>query len=70
SYSAAEIARLKSKARGAGARLVTTEKDFVRLMPTERQDIGVLRIRAAFDDEAALDRLLDRIAPAAIAPQP
>ena len=67
-YSAAEIARLKSKARGANARLVTTEKDFVRLMPAEREDIAALPIRATFDDEAALARLLDRIAPAAIAP--
>ena len=68
SYSAAEIARLKSKARNADARLVTTEKDYVRLLPAERQDIGVLHIRAAFDDAAALGRLLDRIAPVAIAP--
>jgi tetraacyldisaccharide 4'-kinase len=69
-YSAAEIARLKSKARNADAHLVTTEKDFVRLMPTERQDIGVLRVRAAFDDEAALARVLDRVVPVAIAPGP
>jgi tetraacyldisaccharide 4'-kinase len=69
-YSAAEIARLKSKARGADARLVTTEKDYVRLMPTEREDIGVLPIRAKFDDEAALARLLDRVAPVKIAPGP
>ena len=69
-YSAAEIARLKSRARNANAHLVTTEKDFVRLMPTERQDIGVLRVRAAFDDEAALARVLDRVVPVAIAPGP
>jgi tetraacyldisaccharide 4'-kinase len=69
-YSAAEIARLKSRARGAEARLVTTEKDFVRLMPAEREDIGVLPIRARFDDAAALGRLLDRVAPVALAPAP
>jgi tetraacyldisaccharide 4'-kinase len=69
-YSAAEIARLKSKARGAEARLVTTEKDFVRLMPAERQDIGVLPIRATFDDDAALGRLLDRLAAGKIARGP
>jgi len=67
-YSAAEIARLRSKARGVGARLVTTEKDFVRLMPAEREEIGVLSIRAAFEDEAALGRLLDRVAPRTLAP--
>jgi tetraacyldisaccharide 4'-kinase len=69
-YTAAEIARLKSKARGANAQLVTTEKDFVRLTPAEREDIGVLPIRATFDDEAALARLLDRVAPAKLAPVP
>jgi len=67
-YSAAEIARLKSKARGVGARLMTTEKDFVRLMPAEREEIGVLSIRAEFEDEAALGRLLDRVAPRTLAP--
>jgi tetraacyldisaccharide 4'-kinase len=51
-----------------GARLVTTEKDFVRLMPAEREEIGVLWIRAAFEDEAALGRLLDRAAPRTLAP--
>jgi tetraacyldisaccharide 4'-kinase len=69
-YSAAEIARLKSRARGADARLITTEKDFVRLMPSERKDIDVLPVRARFDDTAALGRLLDRVAPGAIAPGP
>jgi tetraacyldisaccharide 4'-kinase len=69
-YSAAEIARLKSRARGADARLVTTEKDFVRLMPAEREDIDVLPIRARFLDPAALGRLLDSIAPGALAPDP
>lgn len=67
-YTAAEIARLKSKARGAEAHLLTTEKDFVRLMPAEREDIAVLPICAEFDDAAALGRLLDRIAPDALAP--
>jgi tetraacyldisaccharide 4'-kinase len=61
-YSASEIARLKAKARGA--LLVTTEKDFVRLTPAERDDVQFLPVRAAFDDPAALARVLDRIAPA------
>jgi tetraacyldisaccharide 4'-kinase len=55
-----EIAALK--ARAGQARLVTTEKDYVRLDPQDRAGIAVLPVRAAFQDEAALDRLLDRIA--------
>jgi tetraacyldisaccharide 4'-kinase len=67
-YTAAELARLKARARDADAMLMTTEKDFVRLHPPEREDITVLPITAQFDDEAGLERLLDRIASPAIAP--
>ncbi len=69
-YSAAEIARLKSKARSTGAMLVTTEKDHVRLMPGEREDIATLPVRAVFEDDAAFAQLLDRIAPPALAREP
>lgn len=55
-----EIAALK--ARAGQARLVTTEKDYVRLAPQDRAGITVLPVRAAFENEAALDQLLDRIA--------
>ena len=55
-----EIAALKSRA--GAARLVTTEKDFVRLDAEDRAGIVTLPVRAAFETEAALDRLLDRIA--------
>ena len=59
-YRESEIAALK--ARAAGARLATTEKDLVRLSEKSRAEITVLAVRTVFDDEAALDRLLDRIA--------
>jgi tetraacyldisaccharide 4'-kinase len=60
-YTASEIARLQAKARGV--LLVTTEKDYVRLTQTERDGVNFLPVRAAFDDPAALARLLDTIAP-------
>jgi tetraacyldisaccharide 4'-kinase len=60
-YTAGEIARLRSKARAHNAELVTTEKDFVRLTPLEREGIRALPVRATFDDSAALERLLDRL---------
>ncbi|HUB86023.1 MAG TPA: tetraacyldisaccharide 4'-kinase, partial [Rhizomicrobium sp.] len=62
-YTASEFARLRSKAKAAGAQLMTTEKDFVRLTPAERQDVQFVPVRAVFDDPAALDALLDNIAP-------
>lgn len=64
-YTASDIARLKAKARGRGAMLITTEKDFVRLAPLQRENIAVLPVRAVFDDAAALDRLLENLNPQA-----
>jgi tetraacyldisaccharide 4'-kinase len=60
-YTAGEIARLRSKARAHNAELVTTEKDYVRLTPLEREGIRALPVRAIFDDPAPLERLLDRL---------
>jgi tetraacyldisaccharide 4'-kinase len=60
-YSAGEIARLRSKARAHNAELVTTEKDFVRLTSTEREGIRAIPLNAAFEDLAAIERLLDRL---------
>jgi tetraacyldisaccharide 4'-kinase len=62
-YTASEFARLRAKAKAADAQLITTEKDFVRLTPAERQDVHFVPVRAVFDDPAALDALLDSIAP-------
>jgi tetraacyldisaccharide 4'-kinase len=54
-----EITALKAKA--GGARLVTTEKDFVRLGEKHRADIATLPVGVAFENEAALNQLLARI---------
>lgn len=59
-YAASEIARLVSRARAAQAELITTEKDFVRLTPIEREGILTLPVQAEFHDIAALRDLLDR----------
>jgi tetraacyldisaccharide 4'-kinase len=61
-FTASEIARLKSKARNAGAMLITTEKDFVRLTPAEREGIIPLRVRAQFESADAAEFFLERIA--------
>ena len=59
-YAKSEIARLKAKAAGIGASLITTEKDFVRLGHEDRTGISTLPVHAKFEDSAALDRLLDQ----------
>ena len=61
-YRVDEIAALKIQA--GDAELVTTEKDLVRLEVKDRVGIAVLPVHARFDDEAALDRLLDSRGPA------
>jgi tetraacyldisaccharide 4'-kinase len=58
SYREDELARLATEAEAAGARLITTAKDAVRLKPRWRARVEMLEIAVAWQDEAALDRLL------------
>jgi tetraacyldisaccharide 4'-kinase len=60
-YRTKEIAAIVREAEAAGAIAVTTAKDFVRLEPAERAGVNVVPIAVAWDDEAALDRLLDPV---------
>jgi len=62
-YTASEFARLRAKAQAAGATLMTTEKDYVRLTSAERQEVRFIPVRAAFEDPASLEALLDRVCP-------
>ena len=52
------LRQLKAHAEAHGAGLVTTEKDWVRLPPAWRGQVTPWPVRAVFEDEAALDRLL------------
>ena len=61
-YTAAELARLKAKARDNKAILITTEKDYVRLPPGQREAIQALPVRAQFDNPALLESLLSQAA--------
>ena len=56
-YSRRILERLKRDARAAGAVLVTTEKDAVRLPPAFRREVMVLPIRLEPEDWAPLDRI-------------
>lgn len=58
-FTLAEVDQLVRAAQAAGAELVTTAKDAVRLPPAARTHVAVLDVSLAWHDEAALDRLLD-----------
>lgn len=60
-YSEQDITFLTRLAADRGARLVTTEKDHVRLPAAARSAILTLPVTARFADEAALAALLDRL---------
>ena len=57
-YDARVLARLRSEATAAGAQLVTTEKDAVRLPPAFRREVLVLPVRLEIEDWTALDAVL------------
>ena len=57
-FSDRELTWLARLADERGARLITTEKDWVRLGHAWRARIRTLPVRAAFEDEAAFDALL------------
>src|SRR4029077_20017697 len=57
-FGEAEIARLRQEAARAGARLVTTAKDWVRLPPPLRAGIEVLDIEIVWRDGDRVAHLL------------
>jgi tetraacyldisaccharide 4'-kinase len=61
-YSLDTLKALEARAQAYGAGLLTTEKDWVRLPPDWRAKVRPWPVRARFEDEAALDRLLARVA--------
>jgi tetraacyldisaccharide 4'-kinase len=58
-YEAADIERILRDARAADAIPVTTAKDIIRLPPEVRDEITVLTIAVAWEDEAAVDAILE-----------
>jgi tetraacyldisaccharide 4'-kinase len=68
-YTQAELARLKAKARAEDALLITTQKDFVRLTPTEREGIAALAVQTRFAEPEVLGGLLDRLRSPAVPPK-
>lgn len=58
-FSATELSDLRAAAKTLGASLVTTEKDWVRLAPSERERVVAVPIHIAFDAPAQLSAILD-----------
>jgi tetraacyldisaccharide-1-P 4'-kinase len=59
-----ELEALKRIAAAAGALLVTTEKDFVRIEANRRDGILSVPVHAVFADDPNLGMMLDRLAKA------
>lgn len=57
-YSEDTLRGLAERARDLGASLITTEKDWIRLPPAWRDRVAAWPVRARFEDEAALARVL------------
>lgn len=57
-YTVADLDALRRDAAAAGAALVTTAKDFARLLPEDRNGIAVLPVRLAFEAPDALATVL------------
>lgn len=58
-YSSRDLQYLHRLADDHQAKLITTEKDYVRLTPEDRSDILTFPVEAKFEDEHMLDTLLD-----------
>jgi tetraacyldisaccharide 4'-kinase len=57
-YGESLLNHLAVLAKAGGAGLVTTEKDWARLLPAWRERVTAWPVRARFADEAALDKIL------------
>ncbi|MEQ9555744.1 MAG: tetraacyldisaccharide 4'-kinase [Rhodospirillales bacterium] len=60
-FNSADLAALKRRAEALKGVLITTEKDAQRIPADHRAGIEVLTITLQWDDEAALDRLLQTV---------
>ena len=56
----AELATMARDAADKNAKLLTTEKDFVRLDPRWRQKIAALKVEIQWEDRSAVEALLQR----------
>ena len=60
-YKKYDIAKLKVNAQSLNAKLVTTEKDFIRIPLSQQADISKLPVQIKFENHAVLKKLLNKI---------
>lgn len=60
-FARAELERLKENAAREGLRLITTEKDWVRIPPEAREGVFTLPIEVAWQNENEIDALLEPV---------
>jgi tetraacyldisaccharide 4'-kinase len=58
-FTSSERVALQKDAEASDARLLTTEKDFVRLPPDFRAQVLTLPVRLAFEDMDAVERVVN-----------
>jgi tetraacyldisaccharide 4'-kinase len=58
-FTVRDLSSIRRRAKATNSILVTTEKDWVRLPKDLKQDIQFLTIRLEWDDETALNSILD-----------
>jgi tetraacyldisaccharide 4'-kinase len=58
-FALTDLATLEAEARSLNARLVTTEKDYVRLDALAQRRIAALPVELAFDDPIAINALIE-----------
>lgn len=62
-YTTTELSDLARRSKEHGAVLLTTEKDFARLMPEQRREVGIFAVEMRLADAQPLRRLLTRPRP-------
>jgi tetraacyldisaccharide 4'-kinase len=62
-YTTAELFDLARQSKELGAILLTTEKDFARLMPEQRREVGIFAVEMRLADPLPLRHLLTRPRP-------
>jgi tetraacyldisaccharide 4'-kinase len=60
-FDAADIQPILDEAYELDALPVTTSKDAVRLSPDQRQQVNILTVTAVWENQAALDHMLDKV---------
>ena len=57
-YKKSDIIDIKERAKKIGAKIITTEKDYVKILPKDRKNIDVLKIKLNIKNEKTFIKFL------------